>query len=247
MSEGLTVEVQSVSELSSVERQDLELQETVIEEGALTFFRVGAALAAIRDRHLYRGTHATFEAYCQARWEFGRSQAYRLIDSAATIENLSPIGDIPKKESHVRPLVKLTPEQQRQAWQLVLNLDGPVTGDKVTQAAEQVQKSDSPQLSNPNSHDQHLTPPPVKTLLYGFFENGIDVDPCCNEGQPNIEARQHYRLEQDGLRPQWNGSVFVNPPYSGKHGSKMEDWALKLRQEFAVGRTTEAIALVPNY
>jgi len=185
--------------------------------------------------------------------EFEQSQrhCYHLLAAAQVGRNLCTIvqnpDDIP--ESHLRPLAQLEPEYQVQAYQQALEAAGDrVTAKHVERAVAKLLKTPAERsLSNENSHDQHLTPPPIKTLLMGFFEQGIDVDPCCNEGEPNIEARQHYRMADDGLRPQWHGTVFINPPYSGKHGSKMEDWTLKLRREYEAGRTTEAIALVPNY
>ena len=45
-----------------------------------------------------------------------KQHAYRLIDSAAVAKNLSPIGDVPKTESVVRPLARLEPAQQREVW-----------------------------------------------------------------------------------------------------------------------------------
>ena len=77
---------------------------------------MGCALAKIRDSRLYRETHETFESYCRDRWDMGKAYAYRLIDSAQVQEVLSPMGDItPTNERQVRPLTKLTPEQQQEA------------------------------------------------------------------------------------------------------------------------------------
>jgi hypothetical protein len=46
-----------------------------------------------------------------------RSQAYRLIEAARIIDNLSPIGDtLPENEAQLRALVKLTPFDQRRIW-----------------------------------------------------------------------------------------------------------------------------------
>lgn len=43
--------------------------DTRLAEGDVqTFYEVREALREIRDRKLYRGTHATFEAYCRERW-----------------------------------------------------------------------------------------------------------------------------------------------------------------------------------
>jgi hypothetical protein len=42
--------------------------ETVAQHGLGTYLQVGTALAEIRDRHLYRHSHASFEAYLRERW-----------------------------------------------------------------------------------------------------------------------------------------------------------------------------------
>jgi hypothetical protein len=104
------------------DRQDLERLEGVIQRNLQSFYEVGRALMEIRDRELYKhkngGAYATFEAYCRGTWDFNRAHAYRLMGSAKVIEVLSPIGDtIPATESQARPLSRLEPEQQKQAWQ----------------------------------------------------------------------------------------------------------------------------------
>lgn len=49
--------------------------------------------------------------YCKERWEFNRRHAYRLIDSAQAIENVSNWTQKPTNEAQARPLTKLpTPE-----------------------------------------------------------------------------------------------------------------------------------------
>jgi hypothetical protein len=44
----------------------------------------GAALAEIKDRRLYRASHASFEGYCIDRLDISRSAAYRMIEVAKT-------------------------------------------------------------------------------------------------------------------------------------------------------------------
>ena len=84
----------------------------------------------LRDRRLYRSTHKSFEEYCRERFGFGRHAANHLISGAAVVENLVTIGHqnqseemvtigsqiLPTSERQVRPLTKLEPEQQREAW-----------------------------------------------------------------------------------------------------------------------------------
>jgi hypothetical protein len=75
---------------------------------------VGNALLEIRERRLYREQFSRFEDYCQDRWNWSRAHAYRLIDAAQVVHNVSPIGDTPKNEAQARELVKLPPEEQRE-------------------------------------------------------------------------------------------------------------------------------------
>jgi hypothetical protein len=96
------------------------LEETIA-QGLTTFVEVGAALAEIRDSRLYRETHKNFTDYCRERWGMDRTHAYRLVDAAEAVRNLSPIGDnaavpLPATESQARPLTSLPPEQQREVW-----------------------------------------------------------------------------------------------------------------------------------
>ena len=68
--------------------------ETLIAHNQERFCQIGRALKEIRDGRLYKqALFETFEAYIRARWDIGRSQAYRLITSYEVIRNLSPIGD----------------------------------------------------------------------------------------------------------------------------------------------------------
>lgn len=69
----------------------------------------------------------------------------------------------------------------------------------------------------------------------------IDLDPCSNPGEPNVQAREHYTQEDDGLSKPWRGRVYMNPPY----GREIKEWVNYLVAEYEAGRTYEAIALVP--
>lgn len=71
---------------------------------------------------------------------------------------------------------------------------------------------------------------------------GIDLDPCSNSQEaPNVPAALHFSKAEDGLTREWNGKVWMNPPY----GRSIGQWIGKLVSEYEAGRVTEAIALVP--
>lgn len=116
--------------LNIEERNELERCEVVIKQGLKTFVEVGQALMLIREKKLYRAEFGTFEDYCQDKWQLKKSQTYRLIDAANVVENikLPPGGKLPQTEKHARPLTKLEPELQAEAWQKVVKEHG----DKIT-------------------------------------------------------------------------------------------------------------------
>jgi hypothetical protein len=94
----------------------------------------------IRDKKLYKDVlrFDTFQAYCKERWDFTRRYAYLLIDSSAVIENVNNCSQKPITESQARPLTKLQPDQQREAWQKAVETapEGKVTSAIVTKVVK---------------------------------------------------------------------------------------------------------------
>ena len=91
---------------------ELQAEETIIEKNLDGFYEVGMALTRIRDEKLYHPHYSSFKDYCEQRWEFGRSYAYRLMSAVVTIDKIkaidsatadqvssvSPVGDTPEEE-----------------------------------------------------------------------------------------------------------------------------------------------------
>jgi len=74
---------------------------------------------------------------------------------------------------------------------------------------------------------------------------GFDVDPASNPiAQETVQAAIYYTEETNGLDKQWNGRVWLNPPYAQPAISHFAD---KTVQEVESGRCTEAIVLTHNY
>ena len=95
------------------------------------------------------------------------------------------------------------------------------------------------QLMSSNSAEWY-TPPKIVSLVVQTLGE-IDLDPCSNEGEPNVPARQHYTKADDGLFLPWSGRVYMNPPY----GRQIEQWTGRLVNFYRLDQVTEAIALVP--
>lgn len=129
--------------LTTIEQSRLQQCEAVIERGLKTFTDVGSALLEIRDSKLYRKEWGTFEEYCRGKWGWERRHAYRLMDAAQAVENVSNWTQIlPTNEAQARPLTQLEPDEQREAWQMVIDR-APATGitaSLVLEAAKEIQQ-----------------------------------------------------------------------------------------------------------
>lgn len=124
-----------MKDLTTNEKTSLTQLEKLINANMKSFFEIGLALQKIREEKLYRETHGTFEGYCRDRWEFNRAHAYRLIDSAQVVENVSHGIQKPTNERQARPLARLSsPELQRKAWKKAIETapEGKVTARYVS-------------------------------------------------------------------------------------------------------------------
>ena len=73
--------------------------------------------------------------------------------------------------------------------------------------------------TNTKNNDEWLTPPEIIKALGPFY-----LDPCAPINRPWDMALHHYTIEDDGLNCNWQGRVWLNPPY----GKKTFEWLAKL-------------------
>ena len=116
--------------LSLTEKAERDSLERTVQQA---FFIAGKALKQLRDKRLYRETHATFEAYVRDRFDFTRAAAYYLINAAEVVDNLKcqqfvdtniDTTIMPTKESQCRSLAPLAPQEQQKAWYKAVELAG---------------------------------------------------------------------------------------------------------------------------
>jgi N6-adenosine-specific RNA methylase IME4 len=106
------VELGEGSALSSAERERLASLEAVVARGLESFLEVARALLEIRERRLYRATHASFEAYVGERWGLARRTAYGYLEAARVAENVPAQAQL--GISHLRALAPLPADEQRE-------------------------------------------------------------------------------------------------------------------------------------
>jgi hypothetical protein len=118
-----------------MEQDRLTRLENLIARNQCRFHEIGKALKEIKDSRLYKlNLFDSFEAYTRARWDMGKSQAYRLIEAYQVVNNLSPIGDIlPSNESQVRLLAPFDPMEQRKIWKAFLKSTMEITAPNIKQ------------------------------------------------------------------------------------------------------------------
>ena len=61
--------------------------------------------------------------------------------------------------------------------------------------------------------DEWLTPPEIVRALGPF-----DLDPCAPIKRPWETAIEHFTILDDGLKKEWKGRVWCNPPYGSQTG-----------------------------
>lgn len=92
-------------------------------------------------------------------------------------------------------------------------------------------------------NEEHYTPEEYVNLAR-LVMGGIDTDPAsCEEAQKIVQADVWYSKEDDGLTRDWNGNVFMNPPYSV---GVIDKFITKLLEEIELGHTAQAILLTNN-
>lgn len=83
--------------------------------------------------------------------------------------------------------------------------------------------------------DEYSTPQNIFDQLNNEFS--FTLDPCATED--NHKCEKYYSLADDGLKKDWGGRVFCNPPYS-----KIAKWVKKCYQESLKPNTVVAM-LIP--
>ncbi len=195
--------------LSDDEYSRLQHHEETIRQGMRTFLEVGSALLGIKEQRLYRAEFPTFEEYVSTRWNMAKSRAYQLIDASETAENIglpslkmstivdessAPPPPPEVRESQLRPLSGLEPEEQREAWR-----DATKSADGKTPTAKQVKASVAKvkaKAAPPEPKSKPITPPVTDEDEELFNAIWSDISPRireaireCPEGRRDMLAR----------------------------------------------------------
>ncbi len=215
--------------------------EAVIERGLETFVEVGLALLAIRDGKKYRENYSTFEDYCRERWGWTTRYANYNIQAAEVANKLGTI--VPVNEAQARELAPLRQDEQEmvEVWRALKEEHGEkVTAELVKQAVGRRLRLKESEVLLSSESNEWYTPQRYIAAARAVM-GGIDLDPASHSAANQIaEAGEFYDIEADGLRREWRGRVWLNPPY----GQLTGEFIAKLMEELSSGRVTQAICLI---
>jgi phage N-6-adenine-methyltransferase len=218
--------------LAHQEHQRLDELEAVVERGLGTFVEVGQALMEIRDKRLYRELHDTFEDYCRSRWKMSQPHAQRHINAAQVIGAI-PMGiEAPANERQARELAPLLdePASLAAAWNQAVGraaaLDSPVTAALVREVVEEKRDAFTGAAFSSKT-DQWATPQDFFAVLDAEF--GFNLDVCASA--LNAKSKRFFTVEDDGLKQEWTGKCWMNPPY----GDEIGRWVKKAYESAQAG------------
>ena len=98
-----------------------------------------------------------------------------------------------------------------------------------------------PHITHNTGRVEWYTPPAVIKAVRDVLGE-IDLDPASSRiANEIVGAKKFFTRDDDGLKQDWFGNVFLNPPYSKGLIDKFID---KLRAEIIVGHVKEAVVLV---
>jgi len=92
--------------------------------------------------------------------------------------------------------------------------------------------------------DEYFTPAKYVEIVRAVLGE-IDLDPAsCPEAQAIVKATRYFTKEDDGLKQEWKGRLFLNPPFNRP---LLRPFVRKLIHEYRSGRVTEAILLATSF
>ena len=115
------------------------------------------------------------------------------------------------------------------------------SGDiSINKAYQEIAK---PHVAHNSGNNEWYTP--IKLLdIARKVMGSIDTDPASSEiANRNVRAETYYTEQSNGLDQEWNGNVWMNPPYAQP---LIQQFANKLIKEIENGNTKQAMVLVNN-
>ena len=108
---------------------------------------------------------------------------------------------------------------------------------------KKIEEEQKPHVSFNTGNNEWYTPKEYIELAR-LVMGSIDCDPAsCDVAQETVRAGVYYTEETNGLDKDWDGNVWMNPPYAT---GMIEKFCEKVAEEYMSGNTEQAVVLVNN-
>jgi ParB family chromosome partitioning protein len=113
----------------------------------------------------------------------------------------------------------------------------------VDSVVEMARPAVRPHVANASGNNEWYSPQPfIEAARWAM--GSIDTDPASSDiANRVVQATTYFTAEQDGLKQQWRGNVWMNPPYAQP---LISDFATALVAKFKAGEVKAACVLVNN-
>lgn len=146
--------------------------------------------------------------------------------------------DIDKRTSHIAQTLASHQDIVEQAKAIARERNEIPTVDKIYHLIK-----DKPHVSFNSGENEWYTPPEY-ILAVRKVMGSIDLDPASTEiANQIVGASQYFTKEDDGLTKEWQGRIFMNPPYAS---DLIKSFAVKFSSHYRNGDIKEGIVLVNN-
>lgn len=162
----------------------------------------------------------------------------RAIADMVGVNNATIAADLGTIERN-RAVETSTKTREKQAESVEFSTPQPWTADDSFDPSKRAKAH----VANNSGENEWYTPPEYIESCRTLF-GGIDLDPASSaEAQSYIMAGKYYTKEDDGLKQDWFGHTWMNPPYAKE---LIEPFVDKLVYHFYNQDVPEAVVLVNN-
>ena len=234
---------------------DVEVKESVDKIGAYVN-ALSASKKAVTEQAILDEIDSQIRKYSalliRYRMELGRRTAgiekaknqhdlpVRGSDKRTKTEALAELGITKQRASENERLSAAEEEVERYLAEAEEEKRQPTVSGALKAAKEEKSK---PHVVNNSGNNEWYTPSEYIESARAVM-GSIDLDPASNElANQTVKATRFYDIETNGLLHDWNGNIWMNPPYSS---DLIERFADKLVEQIRADNVLSAIVLVNN-
>jgi ParB family chromosome partitioning protein len=153
------------------------------------------------------------------------------------------IADITK--TNALKLARLNPEEQNAVVAQVTDKQTLSITDAINEVQHKAatERPRQPHVANNSGNHEWYTPPEYINAAREVMGD-IDLDPASSDiANKIVKATRYYTINNDGLKQDWHGHVWMNPPYAS---DSIYLFTEKLAKHYIQGDVQESIVLVNN-